>query len=180
MVRSREFIKSCSFTATDGVSLSEIISPFLSCASLALPLLPLSVPTQWTCNPVSSGPVGGRGGGSHAAPPPPPQSHSSIQSLLYFPLGMIAHAASAEGRPREATRRRCRCRVRMENGLEMSRAATAAFFTLLSAPNRPTKTNPALFSFRRRRRRREGGRRRLQSHKSHTTQHTGAVMRFVI
>ena len=161
------------------LSLSEIISPFLSHSLISLSPSALSLLSQWTCNPVSSGPVGGRGGGSHA-PPPPPQSHSSIQSLLYFPLGMIAHAASAEGRPREATRRRCRCRVRMENGLEMSRAATAAFFTLLSAPNRPTKTNPALFSFRRRRRRREGGRRRLQSHKSHTTQHTGAVMRFVI
>ena len=34
---------------------------------LSFPVLSLSLLSQWTCNPVSAGPVGGRGGGSHAA-----------------------------------------------------------------------------------------------------------------
>ena len=108
---------------------SEIISPSLP---LSFPVLSLSFLSQWTCNPVSAGPVGGRGGGSHAAVV---VSLSSIQSLLYFPLGMIAHV----GRPTRVRKESVRD-GRRGNGERVGDTETAVtYFALLSGLRRARK-----------------------------------------
>ena len=99
---------------------------------LSFPVLSLSFLSQWTCNPVSAGPVGGRGGGSHAAVV---VSLSSIQSLLYFPLGMIAHV----GRPTRVRKESVRD-GRRGNGERVGDTETAVtYFALLSGLRRARK-----------------------------------------